>query len=162
MTSSTFSRKPAMLRAIQTRYDGHYFRSRQEARFAVLLNQLGIRYRYEVEGYWISQTEKYLPDFWLPDLQVFVEIKGKHPNDEEFAKVSSLVRVSKHPALIFWGEFRLSEFVENNYALWENTNGVFRSVRGIAALMLHEQIAKNKLGTALIAARQARFEFNSA
>lgn len=62
------------IRPIETRYKGYRFRSRLEARWAVFFDNYGLRYEYELEGYRIGSV-CYLPDFFLPDLGVFVEIK---------------------------------------------------------------------------------------
>lgn len=39
------------LKAIQTEYKGYLFRSRLEARWAVFLDSLGVKWEYEPEGY---------------------------------------------------------------------------------------------------------------
>lgn len=63
--------------AIETRYAGHHFRSRLEARWAVFFNTLGIRWEYEPQGYTVGPKKTpYLPDFFLPDLHCVVEVKG--------------------------------------------------------------------------------------
>jgi hypothetical protein len=51
------------IKAIDTRYAGHLFRSRLEARWAVFFDQIGLRWEYEPEGYVISDGTRYLPDF---------------------------------------------------------------------------------------------------
>lgn len=64
--------------AIQTRYDGCLFRSRLEARWAVFMNETGLKWHYEVEGFRIDTPIgrfNYLPDFWLECGQ-WVEVKG--------------------------------------------------------------------------------------
>lgn len=66
-----------MIKAIETYYNGYRFRSRLEARWAVFFDALGIKYEYEPEGYELSDGSKYLPDFYLPDLKYYVEVKGK-------------------------------------------------------------------------------------
>jgi len=72
------------INAIETKYAGCLFRSRTEARWAVFFDFIGIRWIYEVEGFHIGMdlegtvTRKYLPDFYLPDNDVWVEIKGTH------------------------------------------------------------------------------------
>lgn len=73
------------IKAIETVYNGYRFRSRLEARWAVFFDALGIKYEYEKEGYDLGEDGWYLPDFWLPDLQKFVEIKGHLPlvDDEQ-------------------------------------------------------------------------------
>ena len=85
-----------MLRAIETRYRGYRFRSRLEARWAVFFDALGIKWEYEIEGFYLN-SGKYLPDFKLPfvyDRQrkqgVWVEIKGAEPTREENARCEGL------------------------------------------------------------------------
>lgn len=68
--------------AIETEYDGYRFRSRLEARWAVFFDAMGIRYEYEPEGFGFGGT-RYLPDFYLPEFGVYVEIK---PNDTSVVK----------------------------------------------------------------------------
>lgn len=74
------------IKAIPTIYKGIPFRSRLEARWAIIFEQLGIDWHYETEGYDIpiddGITIRYLPDFVLyggtercPE-QLFVEVKG--------------------------------------------------------------------------------------
>jgi len=63
-----------VIKAIETRYAGYHFRSRLEARWAVFFDSLKIKYRYEPEGFKFGD-ECYLPDFYLPDLNMFAEVK---------------------------------------------------------------------------------------
>lgn len=63
------------IKAIETSYKGFRFRSRLEARWAVFFDNMGIEWKYEPEGYDINGTY-YLPDFWLPKTQTWVEVKG--------------------------------------------------------------------------------------
>jgi hypothetical protein len=70
------------LKPIPTKALGLSFRSRLEARWALILRYLGIRFQYEAEGYDLS-GRYYLPDFYLPDIDCFFEVKGKEPNYEE-------------------------------------------------------------------------------
>ena len=65
----------ATIGAIQTRYAGHLFRSRLEARWAVFFDALGIEWKYEHEGYEVD-GHKYLPDFYLPKSNDWCEVKG--------------------------------------------------------------------------------------
>jgi hypothetical protein len=63
---------------IQTHYAGYHFRSRLEARWAVFFDNLGIKWQYEPQGYTVGPAKRpYLPDFFLPDLQAAVEVKGE-------------------------------------------------------------------------------------
>lgn len=71
------------MKAIETQYKGYRFRSRLEARWAVLLDALDIKWEYEFEGYDLGEAGWYLPDFWLPELQWHLEIKPPGPIDPE-------------------------------------------------------------------------------
>lgn len=75
MTNKTIS-------PIRTRYDGILFRSRTEARWALFFKTLNLRYEYEKEGYELP-SGRYLPDFFLPDLDVWFEVKGQDPTHDE-------------------------------------------------------------------------------
>ncbi len=65
------------LKPIETFYGGYVFRSRLEARWARFWDMLDIRYFYEHEGFALP-SGRYLPDFYLPDLNVWFEIKLQH------------------------------------------------------------------------------------
>lgn len=67
-----------MIKAIETRYAGCRFRSRLEARWAKFFDTAGVKWEYEPEGFEMP-SGRYLPDFWLPDVGVWVEVKpGEH------------------------------------------------------------------------------------
>lgn len=63
------------MKAIPTTYKGIEFRSKLEASYAKTLDELGIKWTYEHNGYEIEGV-KYLPDFWLPEISTFLEVKG--------------------------------------------------------------------------------------
>jgi hypothetical protein len=63
------------VKPIETHYKGFRFRSRLEARWAVFFDTLGVRYEYELEGFSLPSGAAYLPDFFLPELKLFVEVK---------------------------------------------------------------------------------------
>jgi hypothetical protein len=64
-----------MIRPIETEYNGYLFRSRLEARWAVFFDTLGVPYEYEPEGFELGDGTRYLPDFWLPTWDAWVEVK---------------------------------------------------------------------------------------
>ena len=70
------------IKPIETVYKGYRFRSRLEARWAVFFDALGIEWEYEPEGYLLDNGERYLPDFYLPNDNLYIEVKGVHPNDQ--------------------------------------------------------------------------------
>lgn len=73
---------PFARRGLPTSYSGHVFRSRLEARFAVLFDEMGIRWEYEPEGFELPHG-LYVPDFWLPELRTWFEVK---PDWEDVAE----------------------------------------------------------------------------
>lgn len=83
---------PVGLKPIQTRYSGHFFRSRCEARWAVFFDHLNLRWEYEVEGFELPDGTRYLPDFkiWTPQGSWrWVEIKPSNITaDPKFAAFS--------------------------------------------------------------------------
>lgn len=85
---------PNGVKAIETEYNGYRFRSRLEARWAVFFDALGVKYQYEPEGFELDGGERYLPDFWLPKEQMWVEIKPELPD-------VSIDRKSKPKAELF-------------------------------------------------------------
>lgn len=70
--------------SLPTPYGGVVFRSRTEARYAVMFDELGIRWDYETQGFDADGTW-YLPDFVLfPALgMLWAEIKGSWEQDPE-------------------------------------------------------------------------------
>ena len=74
------------IKAIETHYNGYRFRSRLEAKWAVYFDALGIEYEYEPEGFVLPGGETYLPDFYLPLVDAYVEIKSKHSTEIGWAK----------------------------------------------------------------------------
>lgn len=67
------------IKAIETSYKGYRFRSRLEARWAVFFDSLPIRWRYETQGFVVQDLFCYLPDFYLPDWDLYLEIKPDLP-----------------------------------------------------------------------------------
>lgn len=91
------------IKSLDTTYAGCRFRSRLEARWAVLLDHLDIRWEYEPQGYEVSHRVtgaegafRYLPDFWLPDLGVWGEVKGDLSDDEAARLVDAAASLSSN------------------------------------------------------------------
>jgi hypothetical protein len=80
------------IKAIETSYSGHRFRSRTEARWAVFFDEIGEEWAYEAEGFELgSPPIRYLPDFWLPRLDCWVEVKPPGPLTDFETKKASLL-----------------------------------------------------------------------
>ncbi len=73
-----------MVAAIETKYRGELFRSRTEARWAAFLDALGVTREHEPQPFEIGGMG-YLPDFFLPGLGVWLEVKGRQPLVSELA-----------------------------------------------------------------------------
>lgn len=71
------------MKALETHFMGYRFRSRLEARWAVFFEAMGWSYQYEPEGFVLPDGTPYLPDFYLPDFDRWVEIKGEYPTAKE-------------------------------------------------------------------------------
>lgn len=68
-----------------TEYAGIMFRSRLEALWAACLDRHGIQWEYEPAGgdgspavFDLPSGTRYQPDFWLPEIDGFLEVKGGH------------------------------------------------------------------------------------
>lgn len=92
-----------MLKAIDTYYNGYFFRSRLEARWAMFFDELEIKYLYEHEGYQLSDGTLYLPDFYLPESDSFFEVKGVM-TDEDMHKIKQLIADSEKAVTIGYGD----------------------------------------------------------
>lgn len=94
------------IRAIETVYAGHRFRSRLEARWAVFFDHLDIEWLYEPQGFTVD-GHTYLPDFWLPNVldgcHVEVRPPGHAPPDEQ-TRLSTIVAKGLPGGLLLLGE----------------------------------------------------------
>lgn len=101
------------MKVIETKYNGFLFRSRLEARWAVFFDSLGIEWSYEPEGFEFKDGTRYLPDFYLPKFNVYVEIKPTELTPEEIHKLDCFQEESCGAIIWFvglpgqyWGELR--------------------------------------------------------
>ena len=107
------------LKAIDTPYAGHLFRSRTEARWAVFFDHMGLQWQYESEGFQLPTGTRYLPDFRVisPGGNSFwFEVKPRHvdsdPKFDEFRKACEaegdravLLNGTPHEYVEEWGPF---------------------------------------------------------
>ncbi len=77
-------------------------RSRLEARYAVFFDALKTPWEYEKEGFDLGTDGRYLPDFWLPELGCWVEIKPEYPTEREILKAERLGEEG-HAVVIAYG-----------------------------------------------------------
>jgi hypothetical protein len=68
-------RRGSMINAIETEYSGLLFRSKLEARHAMFFDKYLIKWEYEPH-YMEGVGQSYLPDFYLPEIKIYFEVKG--------------------------------------------------------------------------------------
>lgn len=184
--------KTEMIKAKPVTYGDCNFRSTIEARWAIVFDTLGAKWKYEIqhydfglknpslsdeyefdsyvnevlsENYWDDRDEivsscysdryarhMYLPDFWLPTFEHWVEIKGKPPTYEEQRKARDLTFKTNKPITILWGYIPYPKEED-----WGKCTEVFGGDMNIIALFVLEYGIK-AIGQAFNAARSARFE----
>jgi hypothetical protein len=71
-------------------YAGERFRSSLEADWACTLDFYDIEWKYEPEGIQLPSGKGYVPDFWLPQIGTWLEVKGETiPGAEKTAELAS-------------------------------------------------------------------------
>jgi hypothetical protein len=105
------------IQPIETTYKGYKFRSRVEARWAVVFDTLDIPWEYEKEGYSLP-SGAYLPDFWLPTVTidgqegVWFEVKGKYPTHHEYQLASELRMATNKPVVFAYASIPPAEEID--------------------------------------------------
>ena len=118
------------IKAIETVYKGYRFRSRLEARWAVFFDALGVKWEYEKEGFDLGEAGWYLPDFWLPELGVWAEIKPfdqvKIDPESEWLNLITKFRDSVGQAIVLlrdpgvWCALRCWDLTDSSGGCYEN------------------------------------------
>ena len=96
------------IKAIPTQYAGYTFRSRLEARAAVLFDKLGLIWEYEPEGFDLPVNGWYLPDFLIKknkyiEEDLWIECKGTAPTLIEDNKLTELSHITGLKGAFFVG-----------------------------------------------------------
>lgn len=157
------------IQPLETHYNGYYFRSRLEARWAIYFDAIGLRYEYEPDGYEVATGVWYLPDFLFPDLNCFGEVKHGEFSRDEFDKCMGL----PWPCLLLDGmpEHR-GYYAVGTGALDDDTYQAYLSGDDWGRVMIAQSQGKGRLWflfgesadsyrrqtSAIEAARSARFE----
>jgi len=93
-----------------TEYGGILYRSKLEARWALFFDENKISHKYELAKVDLG-IDKYTPDFWLPEFQLWVEIKpykqdnprSTHWTHQTHSKCYRLSIESGKPVLLIQG-----------------------------------------------------------
>lgn len=92
------------MKSLPSFWNGVTFRSRTEARWACFFDRINLKWEYEPEGFLLSDGTTYLPDFWLPEMEMWAEVKPTDgPTKEERSKVELLVRDTGKPCIVLPG-----------------------------------------------------------
>lgn len=136
------------MNAIDTYFNGDYFRSRLEAKWAVFFTILGIPYEYEPQEFSDGNGNTYLPDFYLPNVasthaegkKVYIEVKHKEWT-EGFSKngnadlwfTEALIYVQGSPSWVFnnnrqtdYPYISCADLNGNEFPLWDNNHVLFK------------------------------------
>lgn len=168
------------IKPIETKYNGFRFRSRLEARWAVFFDMIGLKYEYEVEGFEMNGI-RYLPDFYIPSLDRWFEIKGKPLSEYEMKKCEEFcfnkdnenikfsvlvgspeaVKIDAFAGIIeYVWEWPSEKYPENvRFLAPEELSEKEYYSRFMRGLWVVPDVTEEELATAAVAAREARFEF---
>ncbi len=164
------------IKPIETRYGGYRFRSRLEARWAVFFDTLGITYDYEPEGYDLGELGYYLPDFWLPQVRMWAEVKSGPFTPEEEEKCEALAKGTGYVCLMldgvpaernYWAyefgygaerEPEMMDYVLSEGHEYWKTEGRFYTCTGEGEREIVDLSREGYSCPGVAAARRARFE----
>lgn len=145
------------IKAIPTVRKGYRFRSRAEARWSIIFDELGLAWDYEPEGFDLGHLGWYLPDFFVRypnsrylDAGYWIEVKGPMPTEIEIKKCAALTKITKHRAHIVYGTF-------NDLRCLQCSPGRLPSESDLEARFLPFVSDCDAFDAALIKARGARF-----
>jgi hypothetical protein len=85
----------------RTYFNGSWFRSRLEARWAAFFAEVGIEYQYEPKTFPL-RAGWYIPDFWLKRYNIWIEVKGDF-DLYHARKYEELVNSTGNPLLVLMG-----------------------------------------------------------
>ena len=104
--------------------DNKYFRCAWEADFARILKYENINYEYEKKI--ILSDCTYYPDFFLKDLDIYIEIKANNGNAEKFIKFKK--ETNKTAYIIYGDEFKfISKLYSYKIENWESKKYYYES-----------------------------------
>jgi hypothetical protein len=137
---------------IQTTFNDRRYRSRLEARYAYLLHSCGLVYQYEREGFDLP-LKRYLPDFWLPTLGMWFEVKGWTPSQLEQNLCQCLADETGRRVVIACGDPGVGTIVS---CFMPNADGVL--VQMLSEFLM-QWVPPEIVLKGIAMAQSARFEF---
>ncbi len=91
------------IEAIKTTYRSIEYKSRLEARTALFFHCLGLNFEYEPKYFEIEKDFWYVPDFYLRDLEMWIEIKGPDMYEEAQIKAEGLCQMTSQLVEVWCG-----------------------------------------------------------
>lgn len=164
------------MKSLPTKYKGYNFRSRTEARWAVFFDAMRIKYLYEHEDVVLPSGRRYLPDFYLPNIEggCYAEVKGKFDYEGLFTCLE-LSALTKRKVVLLEGvpDFKVYHFLicigesiralENDITIFKGIFSGPNSPQGERMLLKSDVLKNPNWGieyiNAVHAARGAQFEF---
>lgn len=136
------------IKAIETLYRGYRFRSRLEARWAVFFDVAKIKWRYEPEGFDLAKVRTpresanidaysplwYLPDFYLPKQDCWIEVKPEYPSPREIFLMRRLVMGTRKNGHILWDLRTPDEILKDT----QDKPGISPHFEGITSVLYSE------------------------
>jgi hypothetical protein len=77
-------------------------RSQAEAVVAEILDGLGVVWEYEKHSVVVGRWKLYIPDFYLPEVGVWIEVKGPAPDKWERWRCMKLAEVKLQDVYCVW------------------------------------------------------------
>jgi hypothetical protein len=100
-----------------------WLKSTYETRFAIALTKLGILWEYEIQSFELDCISPYHPDFYLPEYNLWIEVKG-YLNDKAREKLNQFV--IKYPKeklrMIYEEDIIIIEYAIDNNILIDINN----------------------------------------
>lgn len=126
----------------------HKFRSKFESSIAKQLEELGVKYEYEeVELRYdskvhngrcascgssaVSSTRSYLTDFYLPELDVYIEVKGRFTSTDRTKMRLVIEQTGLDIRMLFMQNNKLRKGSKTTYAEWcdkKSINYAFKNI----------------------------------
>jgi hypothetical protein len=96
-----------------------------EARWAVFYDTLGIKWEYEKEGFNLGNGLLYLPDFYIPHLNCWIETKGEYPSKKDEEKLFKLSEQTEKTLYLFVGQIPNYQTLEISGPSYDETESSY-------------------------------------
>lgn len=104
------------------KFEGGMFRSKYENAFAIYLDEIGIKYEFEKHGEGIENITgtllHYIPDFYLPEYGIYVEIVNAMNKRLEH-KMFLFKEQNKNAKLILFDKHHLREMFDSKFNIYD-------------------------------------------